>query len=744
MAAKNVTLSGVSVLNSGTMQATGTAATDVEQHDYSHRASQTENFGTTVSAGGNVQMAALGGDLTLAGSTVAAGKSATLMATGNVTLNAVTDSQSSYTRTVRHGLLNRTTTTLSESSTDQIGSTIAANDNVTMVSGRDMSVAGTVAGGGNVALKAGGSLTENALQSTAQSYYEKETKGLYFDTDGAKAHVGYGDSKESVSDSSTTWNPSMIASTAGTLDIAANGPVAINASGVSAAKDLNVTGSSVSLNALSDVSSTKQTSDFKFIGVQVGLSDTSLVGRIANLALAAAKTASDQDMASQSVDALSTAESGVSIGETVATLIDPKLASTSPNVTRANIELVGVQAEVGFEDNHKTSETTSTTAQGSVAEAGDGLTITATGAVPATDRSAGDIVATAASLSGETVTLAAPGHIQLQSGQDTTHTVISQTALSAFVGATASLNANLQWGVSVTGQLSASHSHTDSKSVTQVDTTVSGTKNVTIDNGAGRTTLDGAKISGGSVDVTAGNLDITSAQNTASYLSTNESGGVSFAIPVYGTGGEMGFSVNASAGVLYDTYTSTEASGLSGLYAGQGGLDVKVANNTTLNAGIMESAAGSGNTVTTGSLTANDEQNRSEYAGASASISYGNIGSGGNTGPDDGLPNTKRKTFDGGANVSGLAAPVIGMTSSNSLSSIGSNITINSGSTRGVVSRDPSDANHAINNDFDANEEGEIMSLTNSFENSVDTAYKDSKAVKSMKSNKDLTDQERI
>lgn len=66
---------------------------------------------------------------------------------------------------------------------------MAANDNVTMVSGKDMSVAGTVAGGGNVTLQAGGSLTENALQSTAQSYYDKESKGFYFDTDGAKARA---------------------------------------------------------------------------------------------------------------------------------------------------------------------------------------------------------------------------------------------------------------------------------------------------------------------------------------------------------------------------------------------------------------------------------------------------------------------------------------------------------------------------------------------------------------------------
>ena len=354
------------------------------------------------------------------------------------------------------------------------------------------------------------------------------------------------------------------------------------------------------------------------------------------------------------------------------------------------------------------------------------------------------VIATAASLLAETVTLAAPGHIQLQSGQDTTHTVISQTALSAFVGATASLNANLQWGVSVTGQLSASHSHTDSQSVTQVDTTVSGAKNVTIDNGAGSTTLDGAKISGGSVDVTAGNLDITSAQNTASYLSTNESGGVSFAIPVYGTGGEMGFSVNASAGVLYDTYTSTEASGLSGLYAGQGGLDVKVANNTTLNAGIMESTAASGNMVTTGSLTVHDEQNKSEYAGASASISYGNLGGGGNAGPIDPQNGTSQKKFGAGGNVNGTGALILDVDTSTSHSAIGQNITVDAGSVSGNLSRDPSTASHALSNGFDAGTAGEILSLTESAVTSAQAAYKESIAVPKLITNKTMPMSEKI
>jgi filamentous hemagglutinin len=170
---------------------------------------------------------------------------------------------------------------------------------------------------------------------------------------------------------------------------------------------------------------------------------------------------------------------------------------------------------------------------------------------------------------------------------------------------------------------------------------------------------------------------------------------------------------------------------------------VAVAHNTTLNAGVMESSAASGNTVTTGSLTVHGEQNKSEYAGASASISYGNLGSGGNTGPRDPRLNTKRKTFDGNLNVNGVASALIDLHTSISQSAIGSNITVHSGSASGTLLRDPASANHALDNDFEANEAGEILSLTKSFENSARDAYSEPQGIQKMIANKSLTDAER-
>lgn len=82
------------------------------------------------------------------------------------------------------------------------------------------------------------------------------------------------------------------------------------------------------------------------------------------------------------------------------------------------------------------------TLAGATAAAGDAVTVIATGAGGGTtDSNAGDIIAAASQLSGQTVTLNGPGTVMLQSGRDTTHTTFSQYSESAFIGATASLNA---------------------------------------------------------------------------------------------------------------------------------------------------------------------------------------------------------------------------------------------------------------------------------------------------------------
>ncbi|NHO58119.1 hypothetical protein GOB86_13905 [Acetobacter lambici] len=681
------------------------ASQDIEGHDYSHRASQTENFGSSVTAGGNLTAAALGGDLTLAGANVSAGKSATLLATGNVALNAVTDSQSSYTHTVEHGFLNKTSTTRSEGSTDQVGSTVAANDNVTVVSGKDLSITGTIAGGGDVALQAGGKFTENALQNTVSAFYEKKSSGLFLGTSGAEAKIGFGKTKDTDSYSQTTWSPSEIASTGGNLSITANDAVTINASDLGAAKTAAISGSSVAFNALNDVTTQTQTHKSVFIGNTIGLDPNSIVGQMVDMALAASQASGKDSGKLAAADGAQAAMTGVMTGIQASTAGSISQVTSLSNLFKkgdtpdGNIDLIAVRSNIGFDlEKSKTTLTTSTV-EGSTAEAGNTLSVTATGGT-LTDAQSGDIIATASNLSGQNVVLTAPGNVTLQAGYDTTHEVASSKSLSASVGASASIGTKGA-GVSVEGQFGFSKTKTNASSSTAVDTTVVGTDNVTIANAAGKTTLNGAEVNGNSINVAAKDLTITTAQDTSRYNSKTTGVNASFSVPVWGAG-DIGGSASFSHSKTKDNYASTEAT-QSGLYAGAGGLTVSVADATTLNGGVIESTANAAlNHLTTGSLIANDIANYADASAKTMGYQANVMKPGGATGGGTGHMLTAIGT--GMASNAGglLGAAVHQDASSVTRSAIGANVVVTAGSVSGTLSRDPSSANHPLTNSFDA------------------------------------------
>lgn len=82
-----------------------------------------------------------------------------------------------------------------------------------------------------------------------------------------------------------------------------------------------------------------------------------------------------------------------------------------------------------------------------------------------------------------------------------------------------------------------------------------------------------------------------------------------------------GTTINASATMASGKTDSTYASvrEQSGIYAGQGGFDVNVKGNTDLKGGILASTADlSKNSLTTGTLTTSDIENKAEYSSSSS------------------------------------------------------------------------------------------------------------------------------
>ncbi|MFS8371705.1 hemagglutinin repeat-containing protein [Acetobacter indonesiensis] len=235
-------------------------------------------------------------------------------------------------------------------------------------------------------------------------------------------------------------------------------------------------------------------------------------------------------------------------------------------------------------------------------------------------------------------------------------------------------------------------------SSTAVDTTIKAGNSVTLGTPSGLT-LDGAEVTGPCVDVSAGSLSIISPQNTSDYKSTARQAGAEISIPVWGAGGKTSGGASYSQQNVTDHFASTEDQ-LSGLYAGDQGLGVDVAGNTTLKAGVIESMADAGlNHFSTGSLTTSSVENISRWQATQQGGSFS--GGAGMMGSTTGILGSVGTGLASGA--SGLMGG--GRTheeTSESQSAIGGNIKVDAGSISGHYTTDVTAANAALKNMFDA------------------------------------------
>ncbi|TDY96875.1 UNVERIFIED_ORG: hemagglutinin-like protein [Herbaspirillum seropedicae] len=157
---------------------------------------------------------------------------------------------------------------------------------------------------------------------------------------------------------------------------------------------------------------------------------------------------------------------------------------------------------------------------------------------------------------------------------------------------------------------------------------------VNIDSGRD-TNLIGATVSGDKVVADVGrDLNIASVQDTSTFKSRDQSIGGSATIG-YGSGA----SVNASRSRVDADYASVGQQ--AGIMAGDGGFQINVKGNTDLKGAQIAStdkAVEEGkNSLTTGTLTSSDIQNRSQYSAESQSVSAGT--SGGKPGGGAGIGN---------------------------------------------------------------------------------------------------------
>ncbi|WP_264873502.1 hemagglutinin repeat-containing protein, partial [Saccharibacter floricola] len=495
---------------------TAQSSENINRHHYSHQANETKNYGSSVMAGGGVTLAALGGDLTLAGSGVTAGTDALLQAKGNVALQAVTDHRYDYTRTVSKGFLSKKTITQSKDITDEIGGLIVANNNIAVSAGGDVSIAGAIDGKKNVALSSGGNLTVTALKNTEDTYYQKKKSGLIASLKGGSFSFGVGRSQNTDTNTGVTWTPSDLRAENGNLLLTSKGNTLVKGSTLSAGQNLQLNGSSVTLDDAINTLTQIQQSKSSFLGVTAGITSSSAAGK--------ALSGKKKDPSSQGQPSISLlrTESALDVaGEQGKGLGDYMPGNVSQVLSQfgVNGNALTVQANMGFSKVKSFAQQTTHTVQGDSLNAGNTVSIIARGDNPQ-DGTSGAIKAVSAQINAQNIALEAQKNIKLQSDWNT---------LSAFSKTHSSgVSAGVSFGTSSVGpdvSVDNTRQNATKESGTAVNTSLNAQQNIALDASHGGMTLAGADLHAGQSAVlqSKGDMTLQAVTNyqSSTYNSTN-------------------------------------------------------------------------------------------------------------------------------------------------------------------------------------------------------------------------------
>ncbi|MBN3805140.1 filamentous hemagglutinin N-terminal domain-containing protein [Paraburkholderia sp. Ac-20336] len=733
--------------------------------------------GTTFTAGGNATLGAVSsdaskGNVTLTGSSLTAGMmdgvdngsgTATIAATGNVTINEAREEHDSYqgVESKRGSFVSGSTTDMTQNSQASIGvaSTVSGNT-VTVQSGRDLTIQGSnVVGTNDVKLAAAGNVSITTSQDTlnSQSTYEKREYGFLSglnplnQLDGGLQ--GYSIGTRTTSDAQQATQVantgSLVGSLNGNLTITAGNDLHVTGSTLHAANDLNLAGKTVTIDAAQDIATQNEQQSFRQTAISAGVS---------NPVIAAVQTANQmrkdvkQTNGDARLDALAAATTGLAAKNAYdAVMSDPTAVGG-----------VGINVSLGTSHSNSNSTASSSTAVGSTASAGHNLTIAAAGAGADSHI---DIIGSNLK-AGNDATLNAEGNINLQAAQNTDSQQSTNSGSSASIGVT--FGVGKENGISFQAGVSGTKGNDNGSDTTWTNTHVDAGNTLTLQSG-GDTNLKGAVADGQQVIANVGgNLNIESLQDTSTYDSKQQSGGVSVSVCVppicYGASSVAG---NLGQQKLNSNYASvTEQSGIS---AGDGGFQINVKGNTDLKGAVISSSDAAvqngANSLTTATLTHSDIENRADYSGQSVGISGGyggDIGKsqGGTANNTNPVPGTTLPKSGGLAMAPPIVMGASGDASGTTKSAIsGGAITITDGAKQqqltgqtadeavANISRDTSDTLGSIAPIFDKDKIEAGFDITSQFINQVGTFVnnraKEADAAKAAANDPNLTPEQR-
>ena len=577
--------------------------------------------GTEIASGGNTVILA-GRDVTAQAADVTAQGDIGVAAGRDVNLTTATESDYRYreqTKTSSGFLSKKTTHTIEEDSATREKGSLLSGDNVTVSAGNNLRVLGSaVAGDGDVALSAGNNVDIVAATNTDTAWRFKETKksGL-MGTGGIGFTIGSSKSTHDLREQGTTQSESFstVGSTGGNVSIAAGKQAHIGGADIIAQKDISLTGDSVVIDPGHD----KRTRDEKFEQKSSGLT-VALSGAAGSAVNSAVQTARDakgeSDDRLAALKATKAALSGVQASQ------GAEMAQINGDPNSG----IGVSVSLSSQKSKSEQHMQSDTVAGSTLNAGNNLSITATG--EGKGENSGNILIGGSQLkAGGDTALVAANDIVLGGAASTQQTTGKNSSSGG--GAGVSIGGGKSgYGIGVFANVNASKGSEKGDGTAWTETTLDSGGTVSMTSGRDAI-LNGAQVSGDKIVADIGrDLWMSSQQDSNDYKSTQNStaAGGSFS---FGSMTGSGY-ISASQDKMKSTYDSVQEQ--TGLFAGDGGFDVTVGRHTQLDGAVIASTATADkNSLDTGTLGFRDIHNEADYKVSHSGVS---LSGGGDFGGD--------------------------------------------------------------------------------------------------------------
>ena len=413
---------------------------------------------------------------------------------------------------------------------------------------------------------------------------------------------------------------STLASTGGSLTLAAGDTAHLTTADVFGRQGVTLTGQEVLIDGATNEAHEKRTHEESRSGLSLSLSNSAI--SVGETFRGAVRTAQSRD--NKTLQGLELVDAGRNLRK--------DLKGKSP----ADVTSVGLHVGIGSSSFKQESEVNQQTyAGGRMMSAGD-VTVRA----ESSQENKGNLTAVGESIQGKNVSLTASGAVRLQAGTN------EETIRDSYQSHGASIGASFHGGLtSIDASYGKMKDQGTTTRVTHTGSHVTAQDSLMTSSGKD-TTLVGSQLQGQSVTVkTGGNLHIESVQDSETYRGHRSSAGISVAyspavdvqenflpqgthatyFTYTGTGAKSG-NASYSRGKTTSDYASVTE--LAGIYAGDQGYDVDVNKDTQLKGAVIASTADANrNHLTTGTLHLEDIQNKAAYDVKNTGVAYNHYAS---------------------------------------------------------------------------------------------------------------------